>query len=467
MSYDPCMAGRNQVMRWVTERLPALIDEYDVPAASVAVLADGEIADTAAGVLSKTTGVEATPDSIFQVGSITKLWTSSLLMQLVDEGRVDLDAPVRAYLSELHLQDESAAEQVTVRHLMTHTSGFEGDIFTDTGPGDDCVEKLVGVLRDVPQLFPPGQMWSYNNAGFVVLGRLIEVLRGKPYDTCLRQYLLAPLGLTHAATSPYEAILFRAAVGHIERQPDEGYQPAPVWALPRSNVPAGSMLAMSARDLLAFARMHLRDGTAADGTRVLAPGTTAQMHQEQVRLPRLGRYGDSWGLGFERFETRQGLVVGHDGGTVGQSAFLRIVPDAGVAVAVLTNGGIAASLNQEVVGHVLNELAGVHLRPFPKPPADPPRVDAARYVGNYASDVVDVAITQDDDGRVWLEETPKGLFEDLEAPKRRELVYYRDDTLISVEPERGLHGLHVFLGDDGTEHSQYMHVGRAIRRAGS
>ena len=87
-----------------------------------------------------------------------------------------------------------------------------------------------------------------------MLGRLVEVLREKPYDACLREHLFAPLGLTHAATSPYEAIMFRAAVGHIELEPGAGYQPAPVWALARSNAPAGSMLAMRPRDLLTSPR---------------------------------------------------------------------------------------------------------------------------------------------------------------------------------------------------------------------
>src|SRR4029077_5164128 len=99
---------------------------------------------------------------------------------------------------------------ITTRQLLGHTAGFEGDIFTDTGVGDDCGEKSLGVQDALPQLFAPGEQVFYNNAGFVVLGRLVEVLRGKPYDECLKEYLFAPLGLTHAATGPYEAILFRA-----------------------------------------------------------------------------------------------------------------------------------------------------------------------------------------------------------------------------------------------------------------
>jgi len=459
------MTKLDEVSAWVADRLPALLEEYDVPAAAVGILAEGEVVDHAAGLLSRSTGVEATADSVFQIGSITKLWTSTLVMQLVDEGAVDLDTPLRSYLPEFRIADESAAEQITVRQLLTHTAGFEGDIFTDTGVGDDAVEKYLGVLHDVPQLFPPGELWSYNNAGFVLLGRLVEVLRGKPYDVCLRERLVAPLGLTHVATSPYEAILFRAAVGHIEAEPGAGFHPAPVWALVRSNAPAGSMLAMSPRDLLAFARLHLEDGRTPDGTRLLAPGTAARMHAHQVDLPELGYLPGSWGLGFERFDTPEGLVIGHDGGTIGQTSFLRIVPDAGVAVALLTNGGDDLSLYRAVVGHVLDALTDTHLPPLAVPPPDPPRMDASRYLGTYSCDIAELTVTQDDDGRVWLAEEPKGIAVELgDLPQRKELVRYRDDTLIALEPERGMHRLHAFLGDDGSGRALYAHVGRAIRR---
>jgi CubicO group peptidase (beta-lactamase class C family) len=461
------MATPADVIGWVGERLPALLEEYDVPAASVGVLREGDVAVHAAGVLSRSTGVEATTDSVFQIGSITKLWTSTLVMQLVDEGEVDLDAPIRRYLPDFRVADESAAEQVTVRQLLTHTSGFEGDVFTDTGSGDDCVEKYLGVLHDVPQLFPPGTMWSYNNAGFVVLGRLVEVLRDAPYDVCLRRHLLQPLGIDHVATSPYEAILFRAAVGHIETEPGTGYHPAPVWALTRSNIPAGSMLAMDARSLLQFAQAHLDDGRVL-GTPLLAAGTAARMRDREVELPELGHFGDSWGLGFERFDRPDGLVVGHDGNTIGQSAFLRMVPEAGVAVALLTNGGRAGPLFREVVGHALRELTGLELPPEPLPPADPPGLDASRYVGTYACDVAEVTVSQDDAGRVQLDVVPLGTFAELGDPvEHHELVHHAGDTLITRERDHGLHRLYAFTGDDGTGRSLYVHTGRAIRRQGS
>ncbi|TQS46838.1 serine hydrolase domain-containing protein [Cryptosporangium phraense] len=462
------MGDLDDIRVWLQEQLPLLLEKHDVPAAGWAIALRGEVVDGAAGLLSKATGVEATTDAVFQIGSITKLWTSTLVLQLVDEGTVELDRPVREYLPEFRIADEAAAARITVRQLLDHTAGFEGDIFTDTGLGDDCLEKFVATLADVPQLFPPGEQFSYNNAGYCVLGRLVEVQRQKTFDAALRDHLITPLGLTHTATDAYEAIRYRAAMGHIELERGAGYEPAPMWAMAKSNSPAGAMLAMRPRDLIAFAQMHLDDGRAADGTAVLKPGTAAAMHEKQVDLPDLGLMGTSWGLGFERFDLPTGTLIGHDGNTVGQAAFLRIVPDAGLAVALLTNGGDAMSLYRDVVGRVLTEFSPVSLPPMPTPPADPPTIDAERFLGTYSAQVFDLTVSQDDDRRIWIEQVPKGFFEEMGGrAERTELVHYRDDMLIPVEADRGMYMPHAFLGDDGTGHALYLHLGRAIRRAGT
>ena len=462
------MTSLRHVEAWIDERFAALATQHGTPGAALAILAEGEVIDRATGVLSLATGVEATPDSVFQIGSTTKLWTASLVMQLVDEGRLDLDRPVRDVLPEFRLADEAAAAVITPRQLLCHTAGFEGDIFTDTGKGDDCLEKYVLTLGDTPQLFPPGERFSYNNAGYCVLGRIVEVLRGKVFDDCVREHLFAPLGLTHAANGPWEAILFRAAVGHIEPAPDAPLVPAPVWALARSNAPAGSMLAMRPRDLITFARMHMDGGRTADGTQVLSADSVALMYRPAVELPHLGVMGDAWGLGPELFRTADGMLAGHDGNTIGQAAFLRFLPDKGVALALLTNGGDTFSLYRDIASQVFGELAGVTLPPLFTPPADPQRIDAARYVGTYSTEVVDLTVSQDADGRIWLDQVPKGLMVEMGGqPERSELVHLEGDSLIPLKADRGIHIPHVFLGDDGEGHALYLHVGRAIRRAGA
>ncbi|MEU0790472.1 serine hydrolase domain-containing protein [Amycolatopsis sp. NPDC005961] len=457
------MSKLTELAAWLETRLPAVLAEHHVPGASVAVYAGGEIIDHAAGVLNTGTGVEADVDSLFQIGSITKIWTTTLAMQLVDEGVLELDEPVRKYLPEFVLGDDDAAARITVRQLLCHTAGFEGDIFTDTGRGDDCVEKYVATLGDVPQLFAPGEMFSYNNAAFCVLGRVVEVLRDKAYNTCLAEHLFAPLGLTHAAASPYEAIRFRAALGHLTSEPGADPEPAGVWALAASNAPAGSMLAMRPRDLVTFAGMHLRDGEGPDGTRVLSAASARAMRERQVELPDLGLMGRAWGLGWSLFDDGGG-IVGHDGGTIGQASFLRLAPGHDVAVALLTNGGDPVAVYTEVVGHLMKELTGIELAAPPVPDADSPRIDATRYVGEYSSSVADIVVSQDDDGRVWVERVPKGIFAELAKPEKTELVAMNGDTLILAEPMQGMYLPHAFVGDDGTGRALYLHTGRADRR---
>jgi CubicO group peptidase (beta-lactamase class C family) len=450
------------VSAWLENDFARLVADRGVPGAAVAVLADGQLHDAAAGVLSLSTGVAATTDSVFQIGSVTKLWTSTLVMQLVDDRLLDLDTPVREYLPEFTTADDVAAASITVRHLLTHTAGFEGDIFDDTGRGDDAVEKLVARMARVPQLVEPGEIYSYNNLGFVVLGRLIEVLRGKAFDQVLTERLTTPLGMTHAAPSPYEAIVHRAAVGHIDT--GDGVRATSTWALARSNAPAGAMLATSARDLLAFAKLHLDGGVAADGTRVLGAASAASMLERQVDVPLPS--ASAWGLGFALHDTDAGLVVGHDGGTIGQGAFLRIVPASGVAVALLTNGGDMLGLYLDVVRHLVEELAGATLRARPTPPAEPAPFDASPYLGTYSDTVYDMVVSQDSDGRVHLDRTPKDvLVEAGERPARMELVRLAPDQLISLESVGGAHSVFAFVGRDDDGRARHIHYGRIISRS--
>jgi hypothetical protein len=226
------------------------------------------------------------------------------------------------------------------------------------------------------------------------------------------------------------------------------------------------MLAMRPRDLLAFAKLHLDSGTAADGTSVLSPASVKAMQEEQVKLPKLGMMGDSWGLGWELFDWDGTTVIGHDGGTIGQNAFLRVVPEHGLAVVVLTNGGDTIELYKTVVGHVVKELAGLDLPALPTPPATPVPINAERFLGTYSCEVVDVTVRQDEDGRVWLDQTPKGIFAELgPAPDPVELVGRNEESLIALKAENGVHISYVFVGNESAGRALFIHSGRAIRRA--
>ncbi|WP_329060068.1 serine hydrolase [Amycolatopsis sp. NBC_01480] len=384
--YAPAADGVSRVpieaAHW-RRRLAELSRKYRVPGAVLGILrvGTGEEVHASHGVLNKATGVEVTEDSLFQIGSISKLWTSTVVLRLVDEGLLELDAPIADVLPELRLGDPDVAKQVTMRHLLTHTSGIDGDVFTDTGRGDDCVERYVELLGETAQNHPLGATFSYCNAGFVLMGRVVEKLTGLSWDAAMRAKLFAPLGLTHTVTLPEEALLFRAAVGHAAVG-DAEPEPVPTWQLPRSMGPAG-LISARAADVLAFARLHLSGGLTVDGDRILTAESAAAMTEKQVDLPDRHTIGDSWGLGWIRDDWNGRRIIGHDGNTIGQSAFLRLLPDQGLAVTLLTNGGNAHDLYVELYREIFAELAGVTMPSPLSPPSVPVTVDATRHLGVY------------------------------------------------------------------------------------
>ncbi|MDN5851603.1 MAG: serine hydrolase, partial [Actinomycetia bacterium] len=402
--------GRPQLVgdHW-QHRLSELASAHKVPGASLGILRLGgdfdDVVYASHGVLSKATGVQVTDDSVFQIGSITKAWTATVVMQFVEEGKLDLDTPVSEVLPELNLGDPDVAKQVTMRHLLTHTSGIDGDVFTDTGRGDDCLERYVEQLAEVRQNHPLGVTLSYCNSGFILAGRVIEKLTGKTWDEAMRERLFTPLGLSHTVTLPEEALMFRAAVGHVAEE-DEDPEPAPMWGLPRSAGPAG-LITATAADVLEFARLHLSGGVAADGTRVLGEDTTAAMVEHQADVPDPYTLGDSWGLGWIRFGWDGRRLIGHDGNTIGQSAFLRILPEQGIAVTLLTNGGNARDLYEDLYREIFADLAGVDTPEPIEPSTAPPSVDASRFAGTYERSGAYIEVFEAD-GKLRMRDTATG-----------------------------------------------------------
>ncbi|MGW1169380.1 serine hydrolase domain-containing protein [Streptomyces sp. NPDC001153] len=389
-------AGKKlDLVHW-QNRLDALRAKHHVPAASLAVLVDGTVHELASGVLHRGTGVTATTDSVYQMGSIAKIYTATLMMRLVETGRLDLDAPVVDVLPEFSVADPQATRTITTRQLLSHTSGLTCDFTYDSGRGDDCLAKYVEAAKDVALDCPPGTAISYSSIGYNVLGRIIEVVTGQVWDEALKDLLLTPLGLTHTMTLPEEALRFRAAMGHLG-EPGQDPDPAPSWDLmPRSAGPYGRVIA-TAGDLARLARMHLAGGVAEDGTRVLSEKSVALMQRRVVDCPdKWTVSADGWGLGWTLYDWNGVQGYGHDGASIGQYGYLRVVPTAGVAVALLTNGGGARELYAALYRELLAELAGVTMpAPF-APPATPPVVDWAPLVGTYRREGVVITVTERD-----------------------------------------------------------------------
>jgi CubicO group peptidase (beta-lactamase class C family) len=409
--------------RW-TARLTELASQTRVPGATLGIWAGGQEILAAHGVLSTATGVPTTTGSLFQIGSITKLWTATMIMQLAGEGQLALDTRVAEVLPGLQLGEPDGSGEITVRHLLTHGSGIDGDVFDDTGRGDDCVERYVARLATVARTFSPGAGYSYCNSGFVVLGRIIEVLDGRSWDESLRARLIGPLDLTQTVTLPEEALLHRAAVGH-KGHPHAG-DPVATWGLPRSIGPAG-LITASAHDVLAFARMQLDGGLSQDGTRVLGRDAVTAMREPQASMPTITGAEDTIGLAWRMTRWGGQPVIGHDGGTIGQTARLRIAPGAGVAACVLTNAASSELLAQALFTEVFEEFAGIAPPPLPQPAAEPVTLDPRLRAGRFerTSHRFDVSVRN---GGVHLVSTLTGPLGDLMEEPTEEFPLYPADA---------------------------------------
>ncbi|MDF1847581.1 MAG: serine hydrolase [Parvibaculaceae bacterium] len=366
--------------------LPELIDRFHVPGASIAVWHNGALSEAAAGVVNLNTGVETTTDTLFQIGSITKLYTTVLVLQLVEEGLLTLDDPIRKWLPDFKVGDAETSAKVTLRHLLTHTSGIDGDYFVDAGRGEDRIEKFVAHLAEVPNLSPLGHMFAYCNVGFVIAGRVIEKVAGLSWDKAMRTRIVKNIGTPAFSTLPEQAMRHRTAIGHLGT-PGKGLMVSPIAYLAQSNAPAGSTPMAPARDIVTFGRALLAGGIAPNGHQLISEESTTLVTRPHCACPPGGSL-DGIGLGAFLWNWRGNMadgsydVFGHDGSTIGQAAFLRIHPKSGTVVVLLTNGGDGKGLAQTLLSRVFTATAGV--APLTKPAPVDTGDQLGPYVGTYA-----------------------------------------------------------------------------------
>ncbi len=366
------------------EVVTQLMKKYEIPGVAVGILHEGEMQTAGFGVTNVDHPLPVTDETLFQIGSITKTLTGTLVMRLVEAGKVDLDASVRTYIPGFRVADEETSQQVTVRHLLTHMSGWEGDVFHDTGNGEDALSRYVADMQSLEQLAPIGSVWSYNNGGFTVLGRIIEMMTGQPYAVALRERILEPLGLKSAFLDPGDVMIHRFAVGH--NGGEDGPTVAQPWPLGRYAWPMGG-IACHVKDLLRYAQFHMGDGRAPDGERLLDALSIRQMQS-----PQASRWGDHEQIGLTWFVDDIGGVrqISHSGGTVGQISLLALIPERKFALAVVTNADMGGQVTEAVRRWVLQAYLGVVL---PKPtPAEASEADLAHYVGRYSRPFAEIEL---------------------------------------------------------------------------
>lgn len=332
-------------------------DRLAVPGVGVGVLVEDRVETAFHGVTSVENPLEVNADTLFQFGSTGKTYTATALLRLVEQGKVDLDAPVRTYVPELTLKDADVAERVTVLQLLNHTAGWAGDLMSDTGDGDDALAIYVKLMADLEQVTPLGATVSYNNASLSLAGYLIHKVTGTTYEQAIKDLVLSPLGLDSTYFFMTEIMTRRFVVGHTKHD-DGRITVARPWAMPRGNAPAGGMSA-NVTDQLAWARFHLGDGTAADGTRVLSHELLEQMKQPTVEMPG-SAIGDAVGISWLLRDTGGVRIVGHGGTTNGQHSEFLMVPERGFALVSMTNcGPNGPEFNTELVKWALSTYLDV------------------------------------------------------------------------------------------------------------
>lgn len=357
-------------------RLRQAASDHNVPGASLAIWHDGTLVGATHGLVNIDTGVEVTPETLFQVGSITKPFTGVLTMMAVERGLLDLDASVARYLPGLVIGREPLPEAITVRMLLNHTSGIDGDLFIDTGDGDDCLERYTERLSETAMVFTPGRHYSYCNVGYCLLGRLQELVFGQPWDQVLRAHLLEPLGMTRATTLAERAVFSRCAVGHHWPRSASAPVVLPYQHLPHALGPAGLTMMATATELIRFGRMLAGEGRAPGGQVILSPATHRALVTPEV--PTID--GAHWGLSVKVEDWGGERLVSHDGGTIGQSGFLWTIPERRFVFALLANGGDTASLFRDLFHPLVEQGFGVT---EPGHTLSPVPMDLAVYEGAY------------------------------------------------------------------------------------
>lgn len=420
------------------------LEETEIPGAAIGVLAGDEVETAGLGVTSVEHPLDVDAGTLFQIGSITKTFTGTAAVKLVESGALDLDTPVRTYLPDLRLADADVAERVTMRHLLTHTAGWVGDYFDDLSAGDDALARMAAALADLPQLTPLGAMWSYNNAGFNLAGRVLEAIEGRPFETIVRELVLGPLGLEHTFFFADEVMTHRFAVGHVEDEERRTIVARP-WPIGRSSHPAGG-LTSTVGDLLRYARFHLGDGSASSGERVLTRESLELMRAPQVELTDEDAMGLTWMLRLVAGRRS----VGHGGATNGQLALLTLVPDSGFAVAAFTNHVAGGPLLQDVTKRALRDYLGLDdadPRPLPRSAEE-----LAEHAGRYTAALTDYELKVED-GALVAHVTPKGGFPKRDsppftAPPPTELAFSGDDLVFMTEGRyKGARGRFLRDGD--------------------
>lgn len=320
---NPDNLDTTAIDRYVAARMAAT----QMPGLALAVVKRDAVVYLKAYGRADRSGRPVTPQTPFVIGSITKPFTALGIMQLVEAGKIELDAPVQRYLPWFRVADPSASKAITVRELLYQTSGISQASTLETWNwrnDDDAMERHVRLLAHAPLLGPPGKTFAYANANYTTLGVIIQAVSGEPYEDYVRTHIFAPLDMRHSYLSQEEAEQHGLAAGHRWLF---GFPVAVNLPSSRANLPAGFIIS-GAEDMAHFVIAQMNGGQYL-GQSILSPAGIALTHRQPAP--------DAYGMGWETTTLDGHVLVNHDGGTANYQASLFFDPAARVGVFIAAN----------------------------------------------------------------------------------------------------------------------------------
>lgn len=354
------------------ENVMTVYHDYGLFNGSVLVAENGKVIfKKGYGLADMEWNIPNTPDTRFRLGSITKQFTSMIIMQLVEQGKIKLDAPISIYLPDYR---KDIGDKVTIHHLLTHTSGipsytgFPGFFANDSRDPytpDAFIKKYCS--RDLE--FEPGTEFKYNNSAYFILGAIIEHVTGKPYATVIRENIFEPLGMDASGYDLHAPIIPKRAAGY-ERGPD-GYVNAPYLDM---TIPyAAGSLYSTVEDLYTWDRALYTD-------RLLSPEMKAKLF-----TPYMKDYGYGWSIRTREVGDQTVNTIGHGGGINGFNTLItRYVDDQHLVVLLNNTGGTKLG---DMTEQIANILYGEPVT-LPKKPADQVLLNTYRDKGVAAGDAL-------------------------------------------------------------------------------
>lgn len=337
-----------------------------MPGVSLAIVEGDKIVHPRGFGRARPHGQAPTPQTPFFIGSLTKSFTAIAVMQLVEAGKIELDAPVRRYLPWFRLADPAASARMTVRHLLNQTSGLPMlpgmTLLADFDDSPGVAEREARSLSTVKLPRSPGAAFEYSNLNYNLLGLIIESVSGEAYADYIQTHIFTPLDMSHTYTSHATAKQNGLAVGH------RYWFAIPVavtnLAIPRGSLSSGQLIS-SAQDMAHYLIAYLNGGRYGDA-QILSPASIAELHRGVAEVNMMGASAGKYGMGWFADKIGKTKLLSHGGNVADFSAYMALLPEQKKGVVMLVNAdhyGLPPIL-EEVGSGVAALLAGEQPAPI-------------------------------------------------------------------------------------------------------